>query len=63
MEVKMKALAKPVRHLTLVETVDEKVWSEVDLEDFEDLFELANDAYMATLDTHVASLEYAELTK
>jgi hypothetical protein len=63
MEVKMKALAKPVRHLTLVETVDEKVWSQVDLEDFEDLFELAHDAYMATLDTHVASLEYAELTK
>jgi hypothetical protein len=59
----MKALAKPIRHLTLVETVDEKAWSEVDLEDFEDLFELADDAYMATLDTHVASLEYAELTK
>ncbi len=59
----MKALANTVRHLTLVETIDEKVWGEVDLDDFEDLFELADDAYMATLDTHVASLEYARLTK
>ncbi len=59
----MKALANTVRHLTLVETIDEKVWGEVDLDDFEDLFELADDAYMATLDTHVASLEYARLIK
>ncbi len=60
----MRALANTLERLTLlVETVDEKVWGEVDLDDFEDLFELADDAYMATLDTHVASLEYARLIK
>lgn len=56
MEVNMKALKKPVRHLTLVET-SEKTWTDLDIEDFEDLFELADDVYMATLDTHVAELE------
>ena len=60
----MRALANTLERLTLlVETVEEKVWGEVDLDDFEDLFELADDAYMATLDTHVASLEYARLIK
>lgn len=57
MEVDMKALKKTVRHLTIVETND-KAWSNLDIEDFEDLFELADDAYMATLDTHLAELEY-----
>ena len=55
----MKTLAKTVRHLAVVETVDEKTWSDLVLDEFEDLFELADDAYMATLDTHLASLEYA----
>lgn len=52
----MKALKKPVRHLTIVEP-NEKAWTDLDIEDFEDLFELADDVYMATLDTHVAELE------
>jgi len=62
MEVNMKALKKPVRHLTIVETSD-KTWTDLDIEDFEDLFELADDAYMATLDTHVAELECAQWDK
>ncbi len=57
----MKALKKPVRHLTIVET-NEKAWSNLSIDDFEDLFELADDAYMATLDTHLAELEYASNT-
>ena len=62
MEVDMKALKKPLRHLTIVET-SEKTWTDLGIEDFEDLFELADDAYMARLDTHVAELECTQSDK
>jgi hypothetical protein len=62
MEVDMEALKKQVRHLTIVET-NEKAWSSLDIEDFEDLFELADDAYMATLDTHLAEIELMQSEK
>jgi hypothetical protein len=62
MEVDMKALKKQVRHLALVEA-NEKAWSDLDIEDFEDLFELADDAYMATLDAHLAEIEYSNKEK
>ncbi|HEY9731231.1 MAG TPA: hypothetical protein V6C89_04930 [Drouetiella sp.] len=58
----MEALKKQVRHLTIVET-NEKAWSSLDIEDFEDLFELADDAYMATLDTHLAEIELMQSEK
>ncbi|HEY9679842.1 MAG TPA: hypothetical protein V6C76_17700 [Drouetiella sp.] len=55
----MKALKRPVRHLTLVQSADEKAWSDLSVEDFEDLFEMVDDAYVASIDTHVATLECA----
>lgn len=58
----MEALKRQVRHLTIVET-NEKAWSNLDIEDFEDLFELADDAYMATLDTHLAEIELTQSEK
>ncbi len=58
----MEALKRQERHLTIVEA-NEKAWSNLDIEDFEDLFELADDAYMATLDTHLAEIELTQSEK
>lgn len=55
----MKALKKPVRHLAVVET-QANTWSDLSIDDFEDLFELADDAYLASLDAHLATLDYAD---
>ncbi len=60
----MRALANTLEHLALVvETVDERVWGELNMDDYQDLFELADDVYVASLETHLASLEFARTGK
>jgi hypothetical protein len=54
----MTALANTLELLAQMETLEENVLT---LDGFEDLLELANDVYIATLETHVASLEYSRM--
>lgn len=52
----MTALANTLERLALA-TVEERALSETMLEDYQYLLDLANDVYVASLETHVASLE------
>ncbi len=52
----MTALANTLEKLALA-TVEDRVLSETILDDYQFLLELANDVYVASLETHVASLE------
>ncbi|MBX9666693.1 MAG: hypothetical protein K2X93_03700 [Candidatus Obscuribacterales bacterium] len=52
----MTALANTLERLALA-PVEDRVLSETILDDYQFLLELANDVYVASLETHVASLE------
>lgn len=52
----MTALANTLERLALEGTTDEKFINE-----YQYLVDLANDVYLAALDTHVASLDYSAM--
>lgn len=53
----MTALANTLERLAREEADHRKVFSESVIDDYQYLLDLANDVYVASLETHVASLE------
>jgi len=54
---KMTALANTLEQLAMDAIINEKVLNDEYLDEYEYLLDLANDVYIASLETHVASLE------
>ncbi len=52
----MTALANTLERLALA-NIEERALTESILEDYQYLLELANDVYVASIETHVASME------
>lgn len=55
----MSTLANALEALALTELNIDKSWSDSLLDDYQDLLDLANDLYVASLETHIASLNQA----
>ncbi len=53
----MTALANSLERLAMADADHERVYSETLIEDYEYLLDLANDVYVASLETHLASLD------
>ncbi|GEM_PF-1596863 len=58
----MTALANSLERLAMADADQERVYSETLIDDYEDLLDLANDVYVASLETHLASLSCFGLT-
>lgn len=58
----MTALANSLERLAMTEADHGRVYSETIVEDYEYLLELANDVYVASLETHLASLDFLGLS-
>lgn len=53
----MTALANSLERLATADAEHERVYSETLIEDYEYLLDLANDVYVVSLETHLASLD------